>query len=266
MRKYRVNQIIIFLVTVLLTSCEKLIQIDLSTSSPKYVIQGNIFDQAGPYKVIISKTVNFDSLSIYPAVTNAVVTISDNAGNTEKLLQTTDGTYVTTTLQGTPGRTYNLTVDIDGTIYTSSSTMRAAINIDKIYYKNAPIGKSKLVVIDFINPSGNEFYYRVIHFVNGNQSAGFNVFSEMTLQNDSISYSFMRTNATPTLSTPALVKGDIITVWLECIDKGVFEYFRTANSEGGQNASPANPVSNISNGALGYFSASSVRKALIVYP
>ena len=73
------------------------------------------------------------------------------------------------------------------------------------------------------------------------------------------------TNRKPTVADPDLVKGDVISVWLECIDKGVFEYFRTANSEGGQNASPANPVSNITNGALGYFSACSVSKDSIIY-
>jgi hypothetical protein len=62
-----------------------------------------------------------------------------------------------------------------------------------------------------------------------------------------------------------LKKGDTVTVWLETIDKGVFDYFRTAGSESGRNASPANPVSNISNGALGYFNASSVRKGSIIY-
>ena len=57
-----------------------------------------------------------------------------------------------------------------------------------------------------------------------------------------------------------LKKGDIVTVWLESVDKGVYDYFRTAGREDGQSASPSNPVSNISNGALGYFSASAVRK------
>ena len=62
-----------------------------------------------------------------------------------------------------------------------------------------------------------------------------------------------------------LETGDYVAVWLECIDKGVYEYFRTAG-EGDQSASPSNPTSNISNGVLGYFNACSVRKMSIIVP
>jgi|WetSurMetagenome_2_1015567.scaffolds.fasta_scaffold37702_4 hypothetical protein len=53
-------------------------------------------------------------------------------------------------------------------------------------------------------------------------------------------------------------------LWLECMDKFVYEYFRTAASECGQSALPANPTSNISNGTLGYFTACSVRTISII--
>jgi len=96
--------------------------------------------------------------------------------------------------------------------------------------------------------------------VNGKQIPGFSVFNNNSNLIERISFSFMTTN-----STPKVVKGDVIDVWLEMIDKGVFEYFRTANRNGGRSASPANPVSNISNGALGYFSACSVRKKTFTY-
>src|ERR1035437_4861590 len=266
MRKYRTILFVIVLGLISLTSCQKIIHPDLSSSVPQLVIQGNIYDQAGPFKVTVSKTVNFDALNIYPAVTNATVTISDDAGNSEALSQGIDGSYLTSTIQGIPGRTYKLTVVVDGKIYMASSTMHEAANIDSVYYRNAIYGGSKLVAINFINLSGTENYYRVIHFLNGKQATGFSVFSENASKTDTISYSFMATNVTPTVTQPKLVKGDKIDVWLECLDKGVFDYFRTANSEGGRNASPANPVSNITNGALGYFNACSVRKAQIIYP
>jgi len=61
-----------------------------------------------------------------------------------------------------------------------------------------------------------------------------------------------------------LEAGDEVTIWLESVDKYVYEYFRTESSEGWQSASPANPTSNISNGALGYFNACSVRTISII--
>lgn len=265
MRKNRILFLTLIATAYLFTSCQKVIQLDLGSSVPLLVIQGNVYDVAGPYEIRISKTVNFDTPNIYPAVTNAIVTISDNKGNSEELSQSSAGTYVTSTLRGMPGRTYNLTVNVDGKAYTASSYMREGVHIDSVYFRNAIFGRRKLVALKFNNPSGQEYFYRVIHFVNDKQADGFNVFSENTSKVDTISYSFMATNSTPTVANPLLVKGDIISVWLECVDKGVFEYFRTANSEGGQNASPANPVSNITNGALGYFSACSVSKDSIIY-
>jgi len=215
--------------------------------------------------VSITKTVNFDVPSIYPPVTNATVIISDNTGKADTLSHTTDGNYVTSTLQGVIGRTYTLNVTVDGKKYTSKSTMPDSVGIDSLYFKKSPFGRGTLVTLDIMNQPGKENYYRVIHFENDVQATGFSVFSENTNDVEKISYSFMPTTDNTRNAPQKLEKGDVITVWLECIDKGVFEYFRTANREGGQNASPANPVSNISDGALGYFNACTVRKAKIVY-
>jgi len=260
MRKNRTHFIIFVLVSVMVSSCEKVIQLDLNRSVSQLVIQGNIYNEPGPYSVRISKTVNFDTPNIYPAVTNATVTISDMGGQPEELSQTTDGTYVTSTLQGVIGHTYTLTVKVDGKTYISSSTMPESVNIDSIYLKKSFFGGDKLVTLNLTNTPDRENFYRVIHFINGKQDPGFSVFSENASMIESLSYSFMTTDL-----TPPLVAGDKIDVWLECIDKDVFEYFRTANRNGGQSTTPANPVSNISNGALGYFNACSVNKKLYIY-
>jgi len=260
MRKNRTLLCMLVLATALLTSCEKVIQLDLSTTTPRLVIQGNIYDEPGPYVVNISRTVNFDAPNIFPAVTNATVTISDNAGLTEELSQASDGNYVTSALQGKVGQTYTLTVKVDGKTYTASSTIPRVVDIDTIYFKKSIFGGGRLITLDFMNQAGKENFYQVIHLVNGKQIPGFSVFSNNTVKSEEISYSFMTTN-----SEPPLVAGDKIEVWLECIDKGVFEYFRTANRDGGRSASPANPVSNISNGALGFFNACSVHKKTFIY-
>jgi len=260
MRKNRTVLFTVVAVIGFLTSCQKVIQLDLSTTSAQLVIQGDVYDEPGPYAVKISKTVDFDKPNIYPPVTNATVTISDNTGKVETLSQVTDGTYVTSTLQGVIGRTYTLTVKIDGKTYTASSTMPEAVNIDTIYSKKSLFSNDKVIVLDFVNPPNKENYYQVVHSVNGKQIPGFSVFNNNSSMVEKVSFSFMTTN-----SIPEVIKGDVIDVWLERIDKGVFEYFRTANRNGGRSTSPANPVSNISNGSLGYFSACSVRKKTFTY-
>ncbi|HOY49299.1 MAG TPA: DUF4249 domain-containing protein, partial [Flavobacteriales bacterium] len=60
------------------------------------------------------------------------------------------------------------------------------------------------------------------------------------------------------------------TIFVELwgIDKGVYEYYNTLNSilggAGPSVASPANPTSNITGGAMGYFSAYTISRSWII--
>lgn len=238
-----------------LTSCEKVIQLDLNSSTSRIVIQGNIYDRPGPYLVKISKSVNFDQSSEYPPVTDAIVQISDNVGQSETLSESTSGTYVTTKLRGIPGRTYSLTVKSGTETYQASAVMPYAVYPDSIYFSSSLFSGEKLTTVRFNDPPVITNYYRLIYFINNIQQKEFYVLDDELFQGATIKYSLH-----PRDSDIKLVKGDNVTVWLESVDHGVYEYFRTATSEDGQSTSPANPVSNISNGALGYFNACSVRK------
>jgi hypothetical protein len=61
--------------------------------------------------------------------------------------------------------------------------------------------------------------------------------------------------------------GDQLCVELQCIDRGVFDYYNTLQQTVEQSsATPANPASNITGGALGYFSAHTINRRQIVVP
>jgi|WetSurMetagenome_2_1015567.scaffolds.fasta_scaffold05674_4 hypothetical protein len=259
MKKYRIIIFIAIILSICFSSCQKVIDLELNTSSSQIVIQGNIYDQTGPYTVKISKSVNFDESNVYPAVIGAMVVISDNAGNSDTLTETSSGIYTTSVLQGVPGRTYTLTVKTDGQTYTASATLPDAVEINSIYMEKSRFGNDEQVTIDFTDPANVDNYYRLIEFINNIQQDQFYATSDKLYEGEKISYSFMSQDSDSKLET-----GDKVTIWLECVDKFVYEYFRTAGSEGGQSASPANPTSNISNGALGYFNACSVRAISII--
>lgn len=54
-------------------------------------------------------------------------------------------------------------------------------------------------------------------------------------------------------------KEDLVTVAMSSVDKNIYNYFNVLQSNGGNStATPSNPPSNISNGALGYFAAASI--------
>jgi len=260
MKKNRIIVLIAVALSGLLFSCQKIIDLKLNNASSQIVIEGNVYDQPGSDTIRISKSVNFDLTNVFPPVSGANVVISDNAGTSETLAEIYPGTYITTSLQGVPGRTYTLTVKTDGQTYTASSTMPSAVAIDSLFVQNSWFGNSKQVTVVFYNPNtSSNNYYRLIEFVNKVPIKNFNVVSDILNNNKKITYLIWNNNN-------RIQTGRIITIWLESIDKDVYTYFRAASLNNGQSASPANPPSNISNGALGYFSACSVRKKSMIVP
>jgi hypothetical protein len=260
------TNIIIFITVILslcFSSCQKVIDIELNTSSSQIVIQGNINNQPGPYIVKISKTVDFDLSSSYPPVSGATVIISDNHGTIDTLVEPYPGTYVTTKILGIPGYTYSLVAIIGGISYSSVSVMPGPVEISSVYIENAIFGDSKQVTLSFNDPANIENYYRVIEYINGDLQTDFHVLSDELYDGDNIEYSIRSMGND---DDNKLEQGDTVTLWLLCIDKGVYDYFRTAGSDGTQSASPANPLSNIDNGALGYFNACYIKKASVVVP
>jgi hypothetical protein len=247
--------VLLLILILSLFSCEKVIQLDLKNSAPKIVIQGNIYDQSGPFTVKISNSAYFDASNNYPPVIGAKVVITDNMNQTEQLTESTPGNYVTSKLRGIPGRIYSLSVKNGNDNYIANSAMPYAVSMDSIYFSNSPFSGDKVTTVRFRDPPFTTNYYRMIYFINNVMQKQFYVVSDEFLQGAMIFYSLQARN-----SDIKLVKGDLVAVWLESVDHGVFEYFRTAGNDDENSASPANPVSNISNGALGYFNASTVRK------
>lgn len=236
-------------------SCEKVIHLNLQNATPKVVIQANIYDQPGPYYVKISKTVPVDESSQFPAVTGAKVVITDNVSQTETLTESLPGTYVTSRMRGFPGRNYSLTVTTGSEVYHAAATMPQAVTLDSIYFTSSVFSGEKLTTVRFFDPPFQTNYYRFIYYVNNKLQKEFYVLDDELFDGTTIRYALHSRG-----SDIKLVKGDQVAVWLESVDQGVYNYFRTAGNEDGTSASPANPVSNISNGALGYFNVCAVRK------
>lgn len=86
------------------------------------VIQGLITDQPGPYLVEVSKTKPIHAqLDSDVGVSGASVTISDDEGNSELLVEKNSGKYYTSSIQGVIGRSYSLQVTLsDGQSFQSS--------------------------------------------------------------------------------------------------------------------------------------------------
>jgi hypothetical protein len=253
------------LIPFLIVACKKVINIDLKNAASQVVIQGNITDAPGPYVVKISKTVNFSATNTYPPVTNATVRITDStAGITNVLHQVDSGVYITKNLVGVPHHTYGLQVTIDGQQYTASSTMPTRVPLDSITFaENVGFNNQQQVnaVVNFQDPKGQANYYQFQEVLDGRLIPDIFVFEDRLSDGRYIQEPLYNDSA-------YLQRGDTLQLTMNCVDKNVYNYYFTlitvAGNNNFQSVTPTNPVTNISNGALGYFSAHTTQQGTLV--
>lgn len=259
------KSIFVFLVTILLfSSCEKVIDLNLESSGSKLVIEGNITDQAGPYFVKLTKTVPFDEASIYPAVEDAMVIVSDNTGVTDTLTYTTGGIYQTNMLQGVPGRTYTLAVTTEGKTYTAESIMAPYVAFDSVRTSSFEFAGmiQNVIVPVYTDPVsiGNNYYF--VLKINGVLDKTYMLWNDNT--NNGV------LNQRPLMTNTTIESGDNISLEMQTVNVDSYNYYYTlsqisGNGPGG-GTTPTNPPNNITGGALGLFSAHTSQTKAAVIP
>jgi hypothetical protein len=256
--------------TIILTSCEKVIQLDLNNAEKRYVIEAVITDQAGTAKVLITQTKNFDEDNNFPGISGATVTIKENGGATTTLTETSAGKYESPALTGISSKTYDLTVVIAGKTFSATSTMPQRVNLDTIYATDELIftDTRKIMNVDFRDPAGRGNNYRFIQYVNGLKE------KQLFIQNDD--YTDGRLNNNKLYYFPdedddstVIKSGDLVNIDFQCIDASIYKYWYSldrSSTGGGGPITPANPVTNMQGGALGYFSAHTLQTKTMVVP
>ena len=255
---------------IILGSCTKVIDVKLKDADKKYVVEGMVTDQPGSGKIILSQTKNFSDNNAPGMVSGAVVTITDNnTGTVTAMTETTPGNYTDATLTGISGHTYALRITTGGSTFTSVSTMPVNVHLDTLYMTNENVFGSNwnLANIEFRDPAGTGNCYRARQFVNGKKS------KDIFITNDDYTdgkLMFAKLYMDPGGDDENKIKsGDAVTVEMTCIDPSVYKYWfslqqsATGNS---QSAAPANPVTNIEGGALGYFSAHTLQSRSVTTP
>jgi hypothetical protein len=257
-----INLCIVVLLLFFLSACQEVIEIPLDNTNPKLVVEGAITNEPGPYYVKLSQTGDFYSTAPAPRVTDAVVTISDDAGNTEVLTQLADkpGTYATSTLQGEIGRTYTLTVVHQGQSYQSQSRLFPVTSIDKLEIRFVPESATReegyYLYFFAKEPRGETNYYRFMIYENDSL---YNSINDLLVTNDDL----IKGDIENLELGYAFQLQDVVKLEMHSISKEVYDYYigliNVYNNDGGLfSPPPVNPPSNISNGALGVFRASAV--------
>ncbi len=261
--RYLLSILALVSAVVTFSSCEKVIDVKLDDADKKIVIDAVLTDQAGDCKVKVSQTKNFKDDNTFAGIGGAVVTITDASGTTTTLNETTAGVYEAPALKGQSGGTYKLKVVANGQTYNATSVMPQKVTLDSIYTSKMKVFSDEEIFANvvFQDPAGIKNFYRVIQYVNGVRSKGIFVMDDDLSDGkefNSTLYFFSDDN-----DVKLIYPGDVVTVEMQCIDAAVYKYwFSMDQGATGTNrsASPSNPVSNIDNGALGYFSAHVVQR------
>jgi hypothetical protein len=247
------------LVIVLFTGlgCKKVIDVNLNDADPQIVIEGNIYSAPGPYYVQISRTVNYSANNQFPPVTGATVIIKDlTAGQSDTLTELPKGLYATRKLNGIEGRMYQLQVITAGKVYSANSKMPSAAQLDSVSFEKISRPGSKTdwyAVINYQDSIGISNYYLFTLFVNGRKINNTFVYDDRFSDGRYVSRT-LRTDSA------YINPGDSVRVLMQHMGKEGFDYYSSFSQVTGNGAlqtiSPANPNSNLSGGALGYFIAS----------
>lgn len=256
---------LLFLVTA--WSCTEKIEPKLKNAGPMLVVDGLITNIDKDY-VKLTWSNSFYNTATPPPVNNASVVITDNTGLTDTLQNlNNDGIYYPPTNIGETGKTYNLTIVVNGTTYTSSSFMPSVTKIDSIYYKYYKDS-------DYVHKIGYYLYFDAKDPQNQKNFYLWKFYDNGKLQNKPTDIQYasdanIKGNIVGLEGPYPYQYGDTAKVEMYSLTQEAYNFYdglnKNINNDGGLfSTPPSNPPSNVSNGALGLFQVSSVEVKQIV--
>ncbi|HEV8505327.1 MAG TPA: DUF4249 domain-containing protein [Chitinophagaceae bacterium] len=262
----RIKRLAFFFSILSLCSCQKVIDLKLHDADIKYVVEGVISNEPGVCTVNLTQSKPFYENNQFPGISGAIVTVKDN--DVEFALpETQPGVYETNLINGTPGHVYQLSVTINNNLFTATSKMPLPVLLDTVYISNGPFGEFKFATVGYDDPPGVSNSYRFVQYLNGVKDPA--IFWQNDEFTDGQTVLIQLDTGVDKKDDPRNIKsGDTVTIEMLGIDEAVYKYWYSLHfngGDGGNIATPANPVTNINGGALGYFSAQALdRKSLIV--
>jgi hypothetical protein len=262
--------LIFFSLIILSTSCENVIEIDLDYMKPKLVIEGVISDFDNQCIIKLSKTTDYFNRKTNPTVSDAVISLTDNEGTVVKFNEIEPGNYLGESVQAKSHIDYTLSILSEGDKYVAKATIPQKVNIDSLtcIYNPESIfyDVGYVVSCHFSDPEDVRNFYRLKTYNINDKSKAKN---SKDLYNDDF---YNGNNVELPWSYEVYQQSDTVVVELYTLDVQTYDYYKTLfQISGGAEmmslTTPANPNTNLSNGALGYFGAYTIsRDTIIISP
>jgi hypothetical protein len=252
--------LIIFSLVILMNSCKEEFDYNQMTDGlERLVVEGYITDIDSVHTIRIMKSSDFINPQPPIPAQGAVVNVSDGT-NLFSFSEIEPGIYKNNQFfKGEVGKTYILNIVYENETYTAESRIRPCFEID-----NAAVIWEDSINYVFLSgqePAEKDQFYILKTNVNGvinDTLANWSYFSDELINGIYFNFELV-----------AMFEGnetDTLDISLQSVSKEFFDYFTSiVNNTGYEpdpffSTTPANFKGNISNGGLGFFQASSVRK------
>lgn len=251
-RFYIINLFIIF--AALLSSCEDLIDINLNDSDPRIVIEADLQDRSTEHRIMVTRTIPFNDSRPNDPVDNAEVhLVAANGAIHSFEYSASANAYVNRTLRLREGSRYSLRVAFGDQIYESTETMPRRVPVDSVGVLRENIFNETFyfATLRFKDPANVANYYKYNISVDGKPMKFSQAYSDKFNDGLNVVHQIGSADDDVTNTSTMVVRRHSITA-------SVFKYWNDIQTTNPGSAAPANPTSNISNNALGYFSLSTV--------
>ncbi len=228
--------------------------INLHDGNQRLVVDAEFAAEKNKQTVFLSTTGRYtDGQGIGP-VSDAIVTVTDQDGNTGVFSEIEAGKYTLSNYSFITGNTYSLSVNDETRSAQATATVPEKAIIDSIKLEVIPVGDFTFTIIHMYTmdpgPEANFFRSRLSYNNHGFYGTG-SVFADV-----------LNTNGLIDVSLPfggPIFEGDTLAVDLWSMDEAGYQFYRTlnqaANSDPSSTSSPFNVTSNV-HGGLGLFGVS----------
>lgn len=277
--------ILVIIIFIGFSSCSEKVEIELDSSATRLVVYGEITTDTCAQLISLKKSADYYLNEPAEGISGARVEVSFQDSSLvfqEKPVGSGDY-YSPDNFYGIPGNIYallitNVDIDLDGENeqYTASSFLPAVNRIDSIDLKHTAIHffSGWEIMIYTWDPAGVKNFYSFKTWLNNKLQT--DTLSEYTVQNDDffdgnftngVTAQFLDDNKANEKAMP----GDTVVFEINGITEEFYNFINQARTETFMRAPlfsgpPANIMTNISDGALGFFTAYSINRAVKIVP
>ncbi len=257
----------ILLIFAVLISCQKEIDVDLNDADPTAVIEANFIATDSMVRVRVTQTSSYFDANPSPTIDNAVVSIIDQSGTPTNIPSVGNGYYELANYIPNYNTTYTLNIQTaDLTVYSAQCFLPSPVQLDPIIEQYFPPGLFSgdggyVTLMRFNDPADTINFFSAIQGKNGIWQDSL---SSLLVQDDALTDGNFVERP---LFNIIYQSGDTAMMELRSIDERIYNYITQAQGADDPNsAAPGNPTSNWDNDALGYFSAYSYSRQMLVIP